>query len=206
MHLVNATRLGRFHMRGLGLIELMMSITLAGIIFIGMSALYAAHQLQNTRAEQYYLLQQEARNILTIMQRELARAGYKSNFSEANPFIYSDDEIYILNPSNDCILYRYDRNEDGFFSDESFGFRWHLGGLQLRKGSDVNCDAGLGWEMISDAASTDIIQLQFTVSQQLYSLPYRIKGIVTIELSIRHRQFPEFELNFVRNSSARALL
>ncbi|PKH04875.1 hypothetical protein CXF93_21110 [Moritella sp. Urea-trap-13] len=193
-------------MCGHGLIELMMSISLAGIIFTGMSHIYAAHEVQNTRAEQYYQVQQEAQSILTIMQGELARAGYKSNIAEANPFIYSDDQVFILNPSKDCIVYRYDRDEDGIFSHESFGFRLHLGGLQVRKGSEVSCDGGLGWEMISDTASTDIIQLQFTVSQQLYSLPDRVKGDVSIALSIRHRQYADIELHFLRNSSARAFL
>lgn len=195
-----------FYMCGHGLIELMMSISLAGIMFTGTSYIYAAHEVQNTRAEQYYLVQQEAQNILTIMQRELGRAGYKSNIAVTNAFIYSNDEIYILNASKDCIVYRYDRNEDGIFDNENFVFRLHLGGIQQRKGSEISCDGGLGWEMISDTASTDITELQFTVSQQLYSLPYRIKGVVNIAISIRHRQFSDVELHFFRNSSARAFL
>ncbi|WP_017222019.1 hypothetical protein [Moritella dasanensis] len=196
----------RFYMCGHGLIELMMSISLAGIIFTGSSYIYAAHEVQNIRAEQYYLVQQEAQNMLTIMQRELGRAGYKSHIAATNAFIYSDDEIYILNASKDCIVYRYDRNEDGVFNNENFGFRLYLGGLQQRKGSAVSCDGGLGWEMISDTASTDITELQFSVLQQRYSLPYRIKGVVNIVLSIRHRQFADIELHFFRNSSARAFL
>jgi len=206
MLLVKAFCSGRFYVCGHGLIELMISISLGGIIFTGTSYIYATHEAQNNRAEQYYLVQQEAQNVLTIMQRELARAGYQSNIAAANPFIYSDDEIFILDPSNDCIVYRYDRNEDGIFSDENFGFRLHNGGLQQRKGSDVDCDGGLGWEMISDAASTEIIQLQFTVSQQLYMLPHKVKGYVSITLSMRHRQFTDIELSYFRNSSARAFL
>ena len=206
MRLVKPFCSGRLHMCGHGLIELMISITLGGIIFTGSSYIYATHEMQNNRAEQYYLVQQEAQNVLTIMQRELGRAGYSSNIAAANPFIYSDDKIYILNPSNDCIVYRYDRNEDGIFRDENFGFRLHRGGVQQRKGSEVDCDGGLGWEMISDAANTDIIQLQFTVSQQRYTLAHKVKGYVSIALRIRHRQFTEIELDYFRNSSARAFL
>ena len=206
MRLVNPLCSGPLYMCGHGLIELMISITLGGIIFTGSSYIHATHEVQNNRAEQYYLVQQEALNVLTIMQRELGRAGYSSNIAAANPFIYSDDKIYILNPSNDCIVYRYDRNEDGMFRDENFGFRLHRGGVQQRKGSEVDCDGGLGWEMISDAANTDIIQLQFTVSQQRYTLAHKVKGYVSIALRIRHRQFTEIELDYFRNSSARAFL
>lgn len=206
MHLVKSTLSYRHYMCGHGLIEMMISMTLAGVILTSTSYVFATHQLQNTRAEQYYLVQHEAQNILTIMQRELGRAGYKANAGKVNPFIYDDDQIYNLNPSNDCIVYRYDRNEDDVFSDENFGFRLHNGGVQQRKGSDVSCDGGLGWEMISDTASLDITQLQFTTSRQLYTSPQRVKSYVTIALSIRHRQLADIELNFLRNSSARVFL
>jgi len=196
----------RFYMCGYGLIEIMISMALVGGIMTVTCNVFTAHEVQNIRTEQYYLVQQEAHNVLTIMQRELGRAGYKSNIEEVNLFLYSDAQIYILNPSKDCIVYRYDRNEDGVFSGENFGFRLHNGGLQQRKGSEVSCDGGLGWEMISDTANIEITQLHFTSSQQLYALPPRVKSYVTIALSMRHRQLLDITLNFSRNSSARAFL
>ncbi|QUM78483.1 hypothetical protein HWV00_04110 [Moritella sp. 24] len=184
----------------------MISLTLVGVILTGIYSVFSNHEIQKNRAEQYYIVQQEAHNILTIMQRELARAGYTLAGEGVKPFIYNNDEIYILNPRQDCIMYRYDRNEDGVFSHESFGFRLHNGGLQQRKGSEVSCEGGLGWEMISDSASTKISALQFIISEQIQTSPYRVKGYVIIKLRIGHRQLTDIELSFSRNSSARAFL
>ena len=190
---------------GFVLVETMISLVLVGVISIGFYSLFATHEVQNNRAEQYYLVQQEAKNVLIIMQRELSRAGYNLNHDAVNSFIYSNDQIYSLNSRKDCILYRYDRNEDGIFSGESYGFRLHNNGIQLRKGSEVSCDGGLGWEMISDTASIEVTSLQFTIVQQ-YTSPESVKSYVTIALNIRHRHFMDIELSFFRNSSARALL
>ena len=205
MRLVNSTRV-HLYMYGHSLIELMLSVTLTGIIFTGISYVCAAHEKQNNSAEQFYLVQQDAKNLLAMMQQELARAGYQHGAETVNPFVYNQDNIYILNTYKDCILYRYDRNDDGMFSHESFGFRLYRGGLQRRKGSEVSCDGGLGWEIVSDAAYSEVNRLQFIVSQQRDSQPDRVKAYVKIELSIRHRQLTDIEFNFVRNSSARVLL
>lgn len=196
----------QFYMCGYGLIEMMISMALAGIIFAASSFIVITHEMQNSQAEQYYLAQHEAQHILIIMQRELSRAGRNSNAEQSNPFIYNGDKVYLLNTSKDCIVYRYDRNEDGIFSSESFGFRLRDGALQQRKGSDVSCDGGLGWETISDTASIEISKLQFTTSQQLYAAPPRIKAYVTIILSIHHRKLADTDLDYLRNSNANALL
>ncbi|WP_249185373.1 prepilin-type N-terminal cleavage/methylation domain-containing protein [Moritella sp. 5] len=205
MHLVKSLLPYRVHHAGFVLIETMISIVLVGVISIGFYSLFATHEVQKNRAEQYYLVQQDAKNVLLIMQRELNRAGYNLSSETANPFIYSNDQVYNLNARKDCILYRYDRNEDGVFSGENFGFRLHNGGIQLRKGSEVSCEGGLGWEMISNTASIDVTLLQFTIAQQ-YRLPQRVESYVTIALNIRHRHLVDIELNFFRNSRARALL
>ncbi|SQD78597.1 hypothetical protein [Moritella yayanosii] len=196
----------RVYSTGFVLIETMISLALVGVISVGIFSIFATHEVQNNRAEQYYLVQQEAQNLLIIMQRELARAGYKTNIAEVNPFIYNNDKIFNVNTRQDCITYRYDRNEDRIFSGENFGFRLYNGGIQLRKGSEVGCDGGLGWEMISDTASIEITLLKFTVVQQSYTSPQRMKGYVTIALSIRHRHLMDIELHFFRNTSARVFL
>lgn len=206
MQPVNLSYPSKFYMCGYGLIEMMISMALAGLIFVASSSIIVSHEAQNTQAEQYYLAQHEAQNILIIMQRELSRAGRNSNADVSNAFIYNGDKVYMLNTTKDCILYRYDRSEDGILNSENFGFRVRDGGLQQRKGSDVSCDGGLGWETISDTASIEVSQLQFTTSQQLYAAPLRIKAYVTISLSIRHRQLADTQLDYLRNSNANALL
>lgn len=188
------------------LVETMISLALASSIMAGYYSVSTTHRVQQSRAEQYYTLQQQAKNILIAMQRELAMAGFRSNIDGDNPFMYNTDQIYMLNSERDCIVYRYDRNNDGALSGESFGFRLHKGGLQQRKGSDVSCDGGIGWEMISDTTTTEIMLLQFISSQQRYIEPDRVTGYVTIILSIRHRKLADMSLQFFRNSYASVLL
>ncbi|WP_392340891.1 hypothetical protein [Moritella marina] len=210
MHHVNAVLPLQRGGRGYGLVELMISISLAAMIFTGAWDILANQQFYNTRTEQYYLVQHEAKNLLTVMQRELNRAGFNADADVVNPFFYVDPRdnspvIFRLNSNQDCITYRYDRNADGIFHQEDFGFRLHHAGLQLRKGSNVNCDGGLGWETISQAENIEITQLRFSVMSKTVS-PVIVKGIITITLRIRHRQFTDMALDFSRNGSVRVLL
>lgn len=210
MRPVNSVLFPQFCVRGYGLIELMISMSLAAVILTGAWSILATQQLYNERAEQHYLIQHEAKHLLTVIQRELNRAGFNANADVVNPFVYLDPtdnsaDIFILNSNQDCITYRYDRNEDGIFSNEDFGFRLHNEGVQLRKGSNVSCDGGLGWEMISQAKNIAITQLRFSVMSKTVS-PVIVKGVITMTLSIRHRQLADVELDFSRNSSVRVLL
>lgn len=209
MQPVKATLIPQSGVRGYGLVEVMISMSLAAIILTGAWKILANQQLYNTRAEQHYLMKHEAKHLLTVMQREFNRAGFNANTGVVNPFIYVDPienstDIFILNSNQNCITYRYDRDENGIFSNEDFGFRLRNEGLQLRKGSNVSCDGGLGWEMISQADNIAITQLRFSVVSKTMS-PV-MKGIITITLSIRHRQLTDVELDFSRNSSVRVLL
>lgn len=210
MQRVNSALSPQCGVRGYGLVELMISMSLAAIIFTGAWDIFANQQFYNTRVEQYYLIQHEAKSLLTVIQRELNRAGFSTNPDVLNPFVYlnpidNNTKIFSLNSNQNCITYRYDRNEDGIFSHEDFGFRLHNGGLQLRKGSNVSCDGGLGWEMISQAENIEITALRFSIISKIVSSQI-VKEYVTITLNIRHRQLADIELAFSRNSSARALL
>lgn len=214
MRLVRSTLRRRFCMNGYGLVELMVSMALAAIMFTAICQVLANQEIHNARAEQYYLIQHEAKSLLMMMQRDLSRAGFRGDLDSDNPFVYLDPvdssvDIYTLNSDFDCITYRYDRNEDGLFSGENFGFRLHNEALQLRKGSDVNCDGGLGWEAVSDPSNIIISDLRFSIRQtKRVSVIEResVKAYVTIAFDISHRQLPDVELSFSRNSSVRVLL
>lgn len=167
--------------RGLSLIELLIGITVGLIILAGVVAVVSKTTfsgLENVRAVQ---MEQQIRGALGLMQRELQRAGYVNALDPAPPVADPEllDYIDIDLVSHfgqvtlagtcvagvcDCILYSYDRNEDGAqgvgsgvagthqnnANYELFGFRLNGGAIEMRvdNGSRDACDGD--WQDITD--------------------------------------------------------
>jgi prepilin peptidase dependent protein B len=196
--------------RGAGLVEFIISMALAGTVMLSFSSSFITGLMQSTRAEHTYQVQQEAQSMITIIQRELARAGYMKRgqvqLGSSNPFVYQESKLYQLNSSADCITYRYDRDKNGQLNQEYFGFRLKDGGIQQRKGSAVNCDGGLGWETISDTSNVVITQLTFTLTRVNNEQLSMLKTYVHMQLKIRHRRTEDTEISLVRRVLARVIL
>ncbi|MFT5881228.1 MAG: prepilin peptidase dependent protein B [Moritella sp.] len=199
-----------FRVRGSGLVEFVISIALAGAVIVSFSSSFITGRVQSTRAEHAYQVQQEAQSMITIIQRELARAGYmkrgQAQLGNTNPFVYQESKLYQLNDSADCITYRYDRDKNGQLNQESFGFRLKNGGIQQRKGSAVNCGGGLGWETISDTDNVVITQLTFTLTHVNNAQLAMLKTYVHMQLKMRHRRTENAEISLVRRVLARVIL
>lgn len=199
-----------YRVGGFGLVELVISIALAGAVMVSFSRSFVTGLVQSIRAEHTYQVQQEAQSIMTIIQRELARAGYMkrglAQLGSNNPFVYQEDKLYQLNSSADCITYRYDRDKNGQLNQESFGFRLKNGGVQQRKGSVVSCDGGLGWETISDTANIMVTELTFTLTHVNHEQLAVLKTYVHMQLKIRHRRTEDAEISLVRRVLARVIL
>lgn len=196
--------------RGAGLVEFIISMALAGTVMLSFSSSFITGLMQSTRAEHTYQVQQEAQSMITIIQRELARAGYmkrgQAQLGSSNPFVYQESKLYQLNSSADCITYRYDRDKNGQLNQESFGFRLKNGGIQQRKGSAVNCDGGLGWETISDTGNVVITQLTFTLTNVNNQPLAMLKTYVHMQLKMHHRRTEDAEISLVRRVLARVIL
>ena len=163
--------------RGLGLIEMLVSMALS-LLAVGVMVVLMASTLgAGTATIQMSRLSQELRASMQLMSRDLRRANFHSGFLNcfANVNCRSDlsitayvDTIHI-NAASNCFWYWLDRDGDADLSNDPVGgFRYRtigdVGVLQMRisGNSAANCDDGDGWELITDPNTIDITS--FTVS------------------------------------------
>lgn len=165
------------HQSGLGLIEMLVSMALS-LMAVGIMVILMANTLgSGATTIQMSRLSQELRASMQLMSRDLRRANFHSSFLScfANVNCRSDlgidayvDTIHI-NATGNCFWYWLDRNGDAALSDDAVGaFRFStvggVGVIQMRTSgnSAANCDAGTGWELITDPGTVEITS--FTVS------------------------------------------
>ena len=189
--------------KGFTLIELMIGIVVG---FIAISATLSAF-IAIVRSNADYLsmvkLNQELNAVMTIMVRDLKRAGYDgdaSGITSDNPFLdpypatINGNNIYIgaatnfTSPAgNDCITFTYDLDGDGAFDgdDERFGYRHDSDDNAIEMRDDGNeCDEG-SWEGITDdnlieitslAFNNDSISLDSTASEEIRYIGITLTG------------------------------
>jgi len=157
--------------RGLGLIEMMVSMALSLLAVGAMVILMASSLGTGSKTIQMSRLSQELRASMQLMSRDLRRANYHSGFLScfANINCRTDlgIETYVdtihINAAGNCFWYWLDRNSDSALSDDAVGaFRFStiddVGVIQMRvSGNDAaNCDAGTDWELITDPGTVEI--------------------------------------------------
>jgi type IV pilus assembly protein PilW len=163
--------------RGLGLIEMLVSMALS-LMAVGVMVILMANTLgSGSTTIQMSRLSQELRASMQLMSRDLRRANFHSGFLSCfgNVDCRSDlgIEAYVntinINASGNCFWYWLDRNGDAALSDDAVGaFRFGtvngVGVIQMRTEGNggANCDDGAGWELITDPDTVDITS--FTVS------------------------------------------
>ncbi len=174
---------------GFSLVELMISIAVGLVVLAGITTMFAHNVKAGGDAMKMARLNQELQAVMSMMTRDIRRAGYWGNASSAigaplnpantNPF---DDPATFTRvatgnhgtaPLNSCITFSYDRDGDGNIdlgssgaspannADERLGFRLNSGALEARK-SGAACTAG-GWEDLTDTATTAITSLTFNL-------------------------------------------
>lgn len=167
---------GYLRQRGASLVELMITLAVSLFILAGMLTV-AVNAMQSNRENlQIVRLDQELRTVMEIMGNQIQRAGYWANASNdlfnntnTNPFMAAGNDLTI--PSASCILFTYDRNNDGALpalnsgtDDERYGFRLNGGAVQSRiVGAAFDCAAAASaWENLTDTNAVTISNLQFT--------------------------------------------
>lgn len=163
--------------RGVGLMEMMISMTLS-LLTVGVMVVLMSSTLgTGTTTIQMSRLSQELRASMQLMSRDLRRANFHSGFVScfANINCRSDLGIsaYVnnihINADGNCFWYWLDRNGDADLSNDAVGgFRYStvggVGVIQMRTSGNLaaNCDDGDGWELITDPNTVEITS--FTVS------------------------------------------
>ncbi|RLA43371.1 MAG: hypothetical protein DRR06_12310 [Gammaproteobacteria bacterium] len=187
--------------RGVSIVELMVGIAIGLIILSGVIAVVANTSfsgLENIRAVQ---LNQQLRGTMDVMRRELQRAGYVDPWTPGAATLAAGidtDAMALFGTVTlggtcssgvcDCIVYSYDRNEDGAQgigtgtpgtgqntgTSELYGFRLNSNIIQMRtSGNTLSCSSGT-WEGITDA-SVKITALGFELDGA-DSTVYEISG------------------------------
>lgn len=160
--------------RGFGLIELMVSIAIGLIVVGGITSLVVATLRTNTDNYRMTRLTQDLRSSMTLISRELRRAGYDrdavydfgrgghvaNNFEMVRLFDSNGNELQVengigtANPAT-CIIYGWDENGNGTGDPGEFrGFR--LDGndnvLEMKmQGGEGDASCGTGpWEDLTD--------------------------------------------------------
>ena len=169
---------------GFSLVELMISIVVGLVVVGGVISVFASAVKSHTDNLRMTRLNQELRTTMTLMTRELRRAGYwGGNKQHSGPKTYVADRGAMntvgvletpqgqLNPfrfitiiGDDCITFSYDDDNDGALDiadpDERRGFGLDGGAVEVRTGGTA---CGGAWTNITDPAAVVITALTFTL-------------------------------------------
>lgn len=159
------------YQRGLGLVEMLVSVALTLLAVTVMVILMANTLGTGSETIQMSRLSQELRASIQLMSRDLRRANYHSGYLNCFANFDCRDDLGItayvntinINDAGNCFWYWLDRNGDADLSNDAVGgFRYStiegVGVLQMRIAGNTaaNCDEETGWELITDPDTIDI--------------------------------------------------
>ncbi len=163
---------------GFSLVELMVSIAVGLVVLAGITTMFAHNVKAGGDAMKMARLNQELQAVMSLMTRDIRRAGYWGNASSSigpdtsntNPFTLDTPGTLSGEAANSCITFSYDRNGNGSITsdpDERLGFRLISLAVQARKSSasGAACTDG-DWERITDPATTEITGLTFALAAE----------------------------------------
>lgn len=162
------------------MITVALGMSVISSVLIGYLATYSGsvNTLANSK------LTQEMTTLMNVMVEDIRRAGYSNNTvstAAANPFndtattalaVFNNMTSNTLQAgtgSGSCILYSYDRDQDGVVdANELFGFRLNAGVVEMRTtGVPANAPtcAGVGqWAELTDAGFMNVTTLTFSLA------------------------------------------
>lgn len=183
---------------GYSLIELMVGMVVALIVIGGAITVFlimSRSSAENIRADK---LNHDIQMVLDVMTHEIRRIGYWNSEGASapanNPLTYpSNRDFNIVGGS--CILFAYDKDASGDFSDGEYGgFKLVGNEIYMRKAgtSLTNCSESNAWERITYASLLTVSNLQFTSTSKYTPAstsppnpppaPYSESRVITIAL------------------------
>jgi len=162
---------------GLTLIELLIAMVL-GIIVLGtVITVFATTVRYNSDNLQMIRLNQELRGVMSLISRDLRRAGYFNSATVTTTYLDAFGGVDVdSNDIYECIYFAYDIDADGVVEDSDFvAYKLETGEIRQGTGSggvntitpDFDCTTKVGWESIteydssSNRSSIEITALQF---------------------------------------------
>ena len=181
---------------GFSLVELMISIVVGLVVVAGVISVFASAVKSHTDNLRMTRLNQELRTTMTLMTRELRRAGFwggnKQHYADPPPSfdargamntvgVFAGELLPVAaNPfrviaitGGNCITFSHDDDNDGVLDVdavdpiESRGFQLDVVNRTVDSGANAACGGG-GWTAITDPDAVAITGLRFTgTTQQL---------------------------------------
>ena len=178
---------GRQFQRGLTITELMITVALGMTVISSILLGYLATYRSSLNTLSASRLNQDMGALMSVMKGELRRDGYTANFNSANfPLdnnfnVANNTALEVFNSmagnaqqgvqgSGSCIVYAYDRDEDGNVdADELGGFRLNGNVVEMRTAGNVadpdTCaSAGNTWVALTDPGFVTINTLIFDLA------------------------------------------
>ena len=221
--------------RGFSMVELLVALV-AGLIIVGTATtLYVSIIRANATSIQLSSLNLGMQSLLDVMERDIRRAGYFANASlnlsrdaNGNPVVAPTNRtamftlmtsagsstlqdmqrISVAAPLYDCILLRYDANDDGSIAgtDEIMGYRFKSAelGLEFRQWETVTdqldqlCEGDDGWDIISQVGQVQLTSVTWAITPATgFSIPTGQRTI-TVSMVGQSQQKPALSLTLQR--------
>ncbi len=189
--------------RGFSLVELLVALIAGLIVVAAAGTLYVSILRANAASVQLSALNLGMQSLLDIMERDIRRAGYFAaaaqnlertnagtpvlapsnrdamfslNVSAGSTTLQDLQSVSVTAPLYDCILLRYDANDDGAIAgnNEIMGYRFVSAekGLEFKQWatipdkakSEATCDENEGWSNISQDGQIQLTSLTFAIT------------------------------------------
>jgi len=193
------------HQGGFTLVELLIAILLGIIVSAGVVAMAVSNVTLSNDTLNAVRLNHGLDTAMQIMVNDIRRAGYSYCDSSTNvcpnvydndvdpavevegeTILYSDNEDISIDSGGDCILYRYNSNENASKTDEYYGFRRAVvngvGVLQMGDNTGaVTCDSDTNWVTMTDPDVLDVTTLTFaSTGSKCQVVSYSASGETTV--------------------------
>jgi prepilin peptidase dependent protein B len=178
---------------GLSLTEFLIAITIGIVFLLGLTTFMANTLVSDTKMVMASRLNQEMRAVMTLVQRDIRRAGFWGSPTYTTGALagigvgnaYSNPFASLDTATAGCILYRYDKNSNGVADPgESSGFLRSGGSILMYAGTGTpTCAGGTGWQPLTDSKSTLVTGLTFT---QTNSPPLYVSATSGPNIKVRY--------------------
>lgn len=161
------------HQHGISLTELMVSLSIGVLLMLGLTTFMSGTTASNASAIKTIQFNQELRATMTLMVRDIRRAGYWGSPTYATGALsgvgygtgYSNPFVSVNTGTTGCILYRYDKNNNSTLdAGEYFGFQLNGTGIDMLNGgtNSSTCGGTDGWTPLINTKNLKITNLVFS--------------------------------------------
>lgn len=172
--------LKQLKMSGFTLVEIMIALLINALLFAAVITIFTAVMKHYREFKLINQLDTQLQTVVSLMANDIRRAGYWSGASgdiglgqNNNPFMASGTDITA---SGNCILFTYDRNQNGTLpsisssiDDERYGYRLsNMTILTRPPGAGFSCSA-TDWENFTDPNVIQVTSLTFTLASSQYT-------------------------------------